>query len=113
MRHLLLNGDQRIAFKHLYFGFLQGGNNLSKDRKERAVVRLEARIHDKFDQVIEPDPDDQALPWRLKPGEQSLSFTSEEYQHVDRCLDAVAWPTASAKFAAQMFDLWGDAEKTE
>lgn len=113
MRKIKLNGAQRTAFKHLYFGFLQGGNNLSREKKDRALVRLEARIHDKFDQVIEGDPDDPALPWRLRDGEHTLSFTSEEYQHVDKCLDAVAWPTASAKQAAQMFDIWGDAEKSE
>ena len=113
MRKLTLNGAHRHVFKHLYFGFLQGGNNLSKDKKERAIVRLEARIHDKFDAVIESDPDDAALPWRLKDGAQTLAFTSEEYQHLDKCLDAVAWPTASAKHAAQLFDVWGDAEKDE
>jgi hypothetical protein len=103
MRTLTLNGQHRTVFKHLYFGFLQGGNNLSK----------EARIQAKFDAVMQDDPDDRNLPWQLKDGEQVLVLTSEEYQYVDKCLDAVAWPTVGAKGVAEMLDIWGDAQKTE
>lgn len=112
MRTLTLNGQHGNVFKHLYFGFLQGGNNLTKEKKDRSTVRLEARIQTKFDAVIDDDPEDKALPWRLKPGEQQLQFTAEEYDHVDRCLDAVPWPTAAARPVAAMLDLWTDAERT-
>jgi hypothetical protein len=113
MRTLTLNGQHRTVFKHLYFGFLQGGNNLSKEAKPRSTVRLEARIQAKFDAVMQDDPDDRNLPWQLRDGEQVLVLTSEEYQHVDKCLDAVAWPTVGAKGVAEMLDVWGDAQKTE
>jgi uncharacterized protein YegP (UPF0339 family) len=114
MRILTFNGHPDTSvLKTLYFGYLQGGNNLSREKKDRAVVRLEARIHEKFEAVIEDDPADPALPWRLKAGTQRLALTSEEYQHVDKCLDAVPWPTSAAKAAAAMLDAWADAERTE
>jgi hypothetical protein len=113
MRRLVMNGSHGVVFKHLYYAFLQGGNNISKEAKPRSLVRLEARIVDKFEAVMEPDSDDKALPWRLKPNhqEQELVFTAEEYEHIDKCIEAVAWPTSGAKSAAAMMDFWGDATK--
>lgn len=113
MRKLEFSENHKLTFKHLYFGFVQGGNNLNKDTKPRSLVRLEARIHDKLEAISEEDKDDPNLPLKLKNGPQVLLLTTEEYQHIDKCIDAVAWPTVGAKHIAIMLDFWDEALKVE
>ena len=101
------------VFSTLYFGFVQGGVNLNKDKttKPRAEVRLDARILDKLDALAHEDVK-LPIPWTLdKSG--SILFTDEEYERIDKHLDNVNWPTGASKEVAKLFDMWGQAEKID
>ena len=107
------NQDHVKIFSTIYFGFVQGGVNLNKDKdkKARTEVRLEARILDKLDVLCEEDTK-LPIPWILvKDG--SILLTDEEYERVDKHIDNVNWPTGSAKEVARMLDFWGQAEKID
>lgn len=99
------------VFSTLYFGFVQGGVNLGKDKttKPRSEVRLDARIMDKLDTLAAEDVK-LPIPWTLiKSG--SILLTDEEYERIDKHLDNVNWPTGASKEVAKLFDMWGQAEK--
>jgi len=111
LNFLVESEADRSVFRTLYFGFVQGGVALhkDKDKKPRSEVRLEARILEKLDNLCIEDST-QPLPWKLvKDG--SVVLTDEEYELVDKHLDHVNWPTGSAREAARLFDYWGQAEK--
>ena len=114
MRKLVFNRDNIMdskIFSTLYFGFVQGGVNLNKDKtnKPRSEVRLDARILDKLDTLAEEDVK-LPIPWTLvKSG--TILFTDEEYERIDKHLDNVNWPTGASKEVAKLFDMWGQAEK--
>lgn len=116
MRRLSFNHeliDHQKTFGTLYFGFIQGGINLNKDKdkKPRSEVRLEARIMEKLDVFCHEDTM-KPIPWQLvKTG--VLSFTDEEYEKIDKHLDNVNWPTGSARDVSRLFDFWGQAEKID
>ena len=113
LRFSVSNTEHKRLFQTLYFGFVQGGVNLSKDKdkKPRSEVRLEARILEKLDAISEENPS-LPVPWTLiKDG--VISLTPEEYERIDKHLDNVNWPTGSAKDAAKLFDFWAAAEKSE
>ena len=107
------NEEHRSIFRTMYFGFVQGGVSLhkDKDKKSRSEVRLEARILEKLDAICQED-NTQPLPWKLvKDGD--IVLTNEEYELMDKHFDSVNWPTGSAREAARMFDYWGQTEKVD
>lgn len=107
------NNDHYKIFATLYFGFIQGGINLNKDKdkKPRSEVRLDARIMEKLDSISEEDSK-LPVPWKLvKSG--TLAFTDEEYERIDKHLDNVNWPTGSSREVSKLFDFWGQAEKID
>lgn len=103
--------DHVRIFATLYFGFIQGGVNLGKDKntKPRSEVRLDARILDKLDALCVEDAT-LPVPWKLVTS-GSVLLTNEEYERIDKHLDNVGWPTGSSKDVAKLFDMWGQAEQ--
>lgn len=96
-------------YKILYIGFCVGGDKLAETGKSNA--RLMSSIKKKLDDIGVVDDTDNFM--KLNGHATQVSFTQQEFEKLDACLEKFEYRTIMVDKVSAVFDWFSAAEKVE
>ena len=110
------NDQKRVSL--LYFGFVMGGN--TPQPKGMEVTRREARILDKFEDIILIDdavPDTKApdvqIAFRVKTGSVALLLEQPEFELLKRYFEQTPWTVKVSRSIVEISDWLSSIQMTD